>query len=202
MLEFARWPYNLLEEVFGDEDEPIILPPDFLGTVDYCIDELGIRAATILRWRYQEERTLEEIGKAFGVTRERVRQVIAKSLRDLYREKRFILLGVKGVIQEQCKNAADAAIRSTAALHVAHVSKDAPEKDTVETAGMLLVPLSHLGLSVRSYNCLKRAGADTVGDVLNMSKYELLHVRNLGKRSAGEIIQALERMGLNCDHLR
>lgn len=55
------------------------------------------------------------------------------------------------------------------------------------------IDISELNLSVRSYNCLKRAGWDTVGDILNSinDKQDLRRVRNLGSRSADEILQIL-----------
>ena len=54
-------------------------------------------------------------------------------------------------------------------------------------------PLEDLELSVRSYNCLKRAGMQTVGDLVEGidSRDDLLKIRNLGMRSANEIMQAV-----------
>ena len=54
-------------------------------------------------------------------------------------------------------------------------------------------PLEDLELSVRSYNCLKRAGMQTVGDLVEGidSRADLLKIRNLGMRSANEIMQAV-----------
>ena len=54
-------------------------------------------------------------------------------------------------------------------------------------------PLEDLELSVRSYNCLKRAGMDTVGDLVEGidGRVDLLKIRNLGMRSANEIMQAV-----------
>ena len=54
-----------------------------------------------------------------------------------------------------------------------------------------------LDLSVRSFNCLKRAGIDTVGDLTNRTQDEMIKVRNLGKKSLEEVIQKLETMGLS-----
>ena len=54
-------------------------------------------------------------------------------------------------------------------------------------------PLEDLELSVRSYNCLKRAGMRTVGDLVEGidGRTDLLKIRNLGMRSANEIMQAV-----------
>lgn len=55
------------------------------------------------------------------------------------------------------------------------------------------IDISELNLSVRSYNCLRRAGWNTVGDILKSidDKQDLRRVRNLGSRSADEILQIL-----------
>ena len=54
-------------------------------------------------------------------------------------------------------------------------------------------PLEDLELSVRSYNCLKRAGMQTVGDIVERinGRTDLLKIRNLGMRSADEIMEAI-----------
>lgn len=56
--------------------------------------------------------------------------------------------------------------------------------------------LEQLGLSVRSFNCLKRAGVNTVGDIISMTEEDFMRVKNLGKRSRDEIISAIEELGL------
>ena len=58
-----------------------------------------------------------------------------------------------------------------------------------------LKSILELELSVRSYNCLKRAGINTLGDLLKMSSEQLVNVRNLGKKSLDEIMQKLTDLG-------
>ena len=53
-----------------------------------------------------------------------------------------------------------------------------------------------LDLSVRAYNCLKRAGINTIGDLMSMSPTEVNQIRNLGKKSLDEILQKLADMGI------
>ena len=52
--------------------------------------------------------------------------------------------------------------------------------------------IEELDLSIRSYNCLKRAGVDTIGQLKKLSRPELARIRNLGARSQAEVIEALE----------
>ena len=59
--------------------------------------------------------------------------------------------------------------------------------------------IEELELGVRSYNCLKRAGIQTVGDLISKSEAELNAIPNFGKKSIDEVIETLEGRGL---HLR
>ena len=52
-------------------------------------------------------------------------------------------------------------------------------------------------MSVRSFNCLKRAGINTVEDLINKTEEEMMKVRNLGKKSLDEVINKLHSFGLD-----
>ena len=56
--------------------------------------------------------------------------------------------------------------------------------------------LEELDVSVRTYNCLKRAGINRVGDLIKMSEDDLYHVRNMGRRCVEEIVEKLNGLGL------
>ena len=55
--------------------------------------------------------------------------------------------------------------------------------------------IEELDLSVRSFNCLKRAGINTVEDLIGKSEDEMMKVRNLGKKSLEEVVAKLESLG-------
>ncbi len=57
--------------------------------------------------------------------------------------------------------------------------------------------IEDLDFSVRTYNCLKRAAINTVGDLISRSEDEMIKVRNLGKKSLDEVIAKLDGMGLH-----
>lgn len=60
------------------------------------------------------------------------------------------------------------------------------------------VPIEELQLSVRAYNCLKRAHMHTMSDLLEYSQEELMEIKNFGKKSAEEVIDALQkRLGIS-----
>ena len=69
------------------------------------------------------------------------------------------------------------------------------EKDEKGKEKILEMTIEDLDLSVRSFNCLKRAGINTVDDLINKSEEEMMKVRNLGRKSLEEVIQKLESLG-------
>jgi DNA-directed RNA polymerase subunit alpha len=71
------------------------------------------------------------------------------------------------------------------------------ERKTEEINRNLEKPIEDLDLSVRSYNCLKRAGINTLGELIEKSEEDMMRVRNLGKKSLKEVKQKLEEMNLS-----
>ena len=71
------------------------------------------------------------------------------------------------------------------------------EKAESKRERILEMPIEDLELSVRSYNCLKRAGISTVQDLANKTEADMMKVRNLGKKSLDEVINKLHSLDLN-----
>lgn len=71
------------------------------------------------------------------------------------------------------------------------------EKEEDKKEKILEMTIEELDLSVRSYNCLKRASINTVEELVQRSESELMKVRNLGRRSLEEVQQKLEALGLS-----
>ena len=65
-----------------------------------------------------------------------------------------------------------------------------------ETNKLASMPIEELDLSVRPYNCLKRAGINTVGDLLQRTEDEVVNVKNFGRKSLDEVKEKLAAMGL------
>ena len=68
------------------------------------------------------------------------------------------------------------------------------EEDKVHK--LLVMSVEDMDLSVRSYNCLKRAGINTVEDLIKKTEDDMLKVKNLGRKSLDEVIHKLESLGL------
>ena len=69
------------------------------------------------------------------------------------------------------------------------------EKDDKGKEKILEMTIEELDLSVRSFNCLKRAGINTVNDLIGKSAEEMMKVRNLGKKSFDEVKEKLQSLG-------
>ena len=85
-------------------------------------------------------------------------------------------------------------------IDLSDAAKDAPvfvEKPDSDKAKVKEMTIDELELSVRSYNCLKRAGINTVEELCNKSIDDMMKVRNLGKKSLDEVIQKLEKLELS-----
>jgi DNA-directed RNA polymerase subunit alpha len=70
------------------------------------------------------------------------------------------------------------------------------EKEDNEKEKVLEMNIDELELSVRSYNCLKRAGINTVEELINKTPEEMMKVRNLGRKSLEEVLAKLKELGL------
>jgi DNA-directed RNA polymerase subunit alpha len=73
----------------------------------------------------------------------------------------------------------------------------APDKKIDERSRILDMPIEELELSVRSYNCLKRAAINSVEDLIQKTEEDMIKVRNLGKKSLEEVDAKLSELGLS-----
>ena len=71
------------------------------------------------------------------------------------------------------------------------------EKAETQRDKVMEMTIDDMDLSVRSYNCLKRANINTVEDLISKTEEEMMKVRNLGRKSLEEVINKLSRMGLS-----
>ena len=71
------------------------------------------------------------------------------------------------------------------------------DKDDSDNGKVLETTIEELDLSVRSFNCLKRAGINTVEDLINKTEDDMMKVRNLGRKSLEEVVAKLASLGLS-----
>ena len=70
------------------------------------------------------------------------------------------------------------------------------EREPQQQDKVLEMTIEELDLSVRAYNCLKRAGINTVAELVQRNQEDMMKVRNLGKKSLEEVEQKLAALGL------
>jgi DNA-directed RNA polymerase subunit alpha len=71
------------------------------------------------------------------------------------------------------------------------------EKEVGTKEKVLEQAIEELDLSVRSYNCLKRAGINTVEDLASKTEDDMMKVRNLGRKSLEEVLNKMAELGLS-----
>ena len=74
------------------------------------------------------------------------------------------------------------------------------EKEDNEKEKVLEMNIDELELSVRSFNCLKRAGINTVEELTSKTPEDMMKVRNLGRKSLDEVLNKLKELGLSLNH--
>lgn len=198
-----EYPQNLLDAIAYEWEEE--LPADFPQTLAYVLAGLTGREQAVIEMRFKQCMTYEQVGREFNVTRERIRQIEAKALRKLRHPSRFYLIkrGVRGWVAdvreagrqeamgEELKLVKDAVMQIANALKI-----DLNATSKIAADNPADIAIEGLYLSVRSYNVLKRAGYNTLEDVSKLSFDELLQLRNMGRKSAMEILKVLGERGL------
>ena len=199
---YAPYPYNLIECIYG---EPVdeVLNEDQLAGFDQALGTLHPRERRALELYFEEEKTLKEIGKEFGVTQERIRQIVAKAIRKMRNPIRVKLIRNGPKMQEILRleqiEAEIAARKERINERLAELEQlerladfkmeEMKKRPAVKT---LVDDVDGLDLSIRSYNCLKRADCTTINQVIDLFENgKIFRVRNLGKKSIAEIIDRI-----------
>ena len=143
-----------------------------------------------------QARTLEQVSGYFHLTRERIRQILVIAIRKLRHPRRFreLIPYVEGDLDivDILKQYADRT------LVVRIPKEDDGGQASVNNSGFSSEnDIARLELPIRAYNCLTRAGVNTIDALCNMTVDDLLNVRNLGRKSTQDVIDKLEERGLS-----
>lgn len=218
------YPYNLIDAVFCCPVD-VMLTEDQEAGLEEVLNTLVPREMKVIEVRYKEGKTLEETANFFGVTRERVRQIEAKALRNLRHPSRirYLKVGRKGInkyedlvkYEEELKAKETELKRLEAELNeklemlemagkmIAERKQFAKFDAPIDKASMFLTDkekgIEELDLTVRAFNCLRRKDINTVGDLAEAAKKpdDLIQIRNFGRHCMKEVYDKLyERYGL------
>lgn len=197
------YPFNLTYAIYEDRETAISI---YVPGLADAISTLTEREQAAIKLRFEESKTLDDVGEGLGgKSRERVRQIIAKALRKLKHPSRsfkFIPVSKEELRNEvnKAKEENDKLKRTIGGLtelleKAGVISKE--KKLEIDSRNNLWedsdeIQIEELELSVRSYNCLKRAGIETLFDLSLMTEQDLMNVRNLGRSSFDEIVKKMK----------
>lgn len=195
------FPFNLAYAITGEEETALQVNQYNLIKM---LDTITEREKDIVIARFKDKRTLQEIGKSLGLTRERIRQIEVKALRKLKHPTRVWHL--KTITIEEHNKALENIMRLEAENHRitnkynklvedVKTGKAISKLTKEEVTNIYNMPIEELGLSVRAYNCLWRVGIRDLGNLLELRLEELMRIRNLGVKTADEIIHTIESRG-------
>lgn len=196
------YPGTLLAELEKHEYvSPVLTLPEYWEvSIAYVVSAwLTKREADIVKLRYQQGMTYDSIGKIYGVTRERVRQIEHKALRKIRHPScwRYIQYGITEVVDAIKEAAFDEGYQKGVQFGYKKAIADA-NANRLQYGDL---KLEDLELSVRSHNCMRRAGVKCAMDIVDMGYHNLIKVQNLGKRSYDEIIEKLKEFGYDVSNL-
>ena len=187
------YPLNLINDIYDEFD----------GDWDYSVkqikkvmhERLTDRELTVLELRNGRNMTLEDVGKEFGVTRERIRQVEQKAIRKLRHPANLKRMSVVPY-EEYARLEAENQDLKTKLEYAENNALPAYGEKKIED-----IRIEDLELSVRSFNCLRRVGIKTVGDIVNFNNARgLERCRNLGRKSLLEIEDKLSCLGIKIEN--
>lgn len=192
----GMWPYNLAEEVSGkskgsEEAEAFVRRTYAPGLLEE-VENLDDRQKLVITLRYRSRLTLEDVAKELHVTRERVRQIEAKSIRILRSREslnHWLLVPMERLLEAQ---------KERDELKLKLITSGRTEELKPEPK-LKSVGIDEMDLSVRAYNCLRRAGIDTLADLRKMNREDLMKVRNMGRKSLEDIITKAKEYGITIE---
>lgn len=188
----AHYPFNLLFFLKGDyyipSDDKTI--EEVLFNLNWVIDNTGLSELerSCIRFTFADELTFSHIAMMVNKSEAQVRRIVQCSLQKLRHPSRYKRI-FGGVGLAEAVNRAKFEYDTLLAHYQIETNKMLDNPDGLD------LKIIELELSVRSFNCLKRAEIKTLGDICNMDVNELFAIRNLGRKSGQEILDKVHSLG-------
>lgn len=178
-----EYPYNLLEEVFTyKEYELTEITDDMAAGLAHAISVLGERREAILRMYYAEGKNAREIAEHFGVSSSAICSMKRNAVMRLRRPDAmcYITYGLKGFEER---------------IQRLRLEKEV-KKNSEQYQQVMGVRFEELDLSVRSFNCLRRAGFVMIRDIVDLNEDEIIGIKNMSWKQYDEIGRKLLARGV------
>lgn len=156
------YPFNLMRAVLDQFGREIDIWDLNVRIFRDYISELSEREQKVLVMRFQDGMTQDEVGAALNVSRERVRQIQARAVRRLMAH---VANGYCKTVPKRELTIANARIRELE-KQIMLLSGELSDVQMLPKKAEAVLTLDEMGLSVRTYNCLRRAGIDTLDDII------------------------------------
>lgn len=194
--------YDMLSNMYEDEyfkkyldDRPISITAIY----EIIEERLSERDKNAIHLRFVEKMAFKSIGESIGVSGSRAKQIVDKAKRKIMHEmvrrsfsvnqltKDYELLMFKHKVLE-------VKYEDLYKKYVEVCNKEDPQH--IKYIDVPDISIAELNLSVRSYNCLTRAGYNNIRDLYGVTISQLLRIRNLGNRSLQEVIEKVKPYGI------
>lgn len=187
-IDKTQWPENLFNDILVP-NERYFCPENLDGLYQALDDFLTIREYAIIAERYHDGKTLNEIAELENVTKERIRQIIQKALRKLGRERSIeMIFGKYGTTSLLIKFKHELETEKVRLDTYREKILGQDIRDYPKAFGVTIDDIS--GMSVRTYNCLARAGYYFISDLLKAlveNPDAISRIRNLGPKGVEEV---------------
>lgn len=190
------YPFNLAIEILGDNDKALKI---YVPGIYAALSMLTEREQSVLNYRFDDHLTFRDCAKKYCITTERIRQIQVKALRKLRHPSRkslFIAVPLAEVQEQDIKYQKICREYETLAKAFEVKTGKPAEHDVIVPMADIAIqrrtPIEELDFSVRTYNCLSRAGKKTLGELADMTEDDLKKVRNLGNKSIKEVIECVK----------
>lgn len=194
------YPLDVIDMLFGDDDSIDIdyIENNFDKNLESVLETLREREARMFRKIWKDGYILEAVAQQEGVTKERVRQIVAKAGRRLRHPARLRVLRYGKEVMELQDDITKLTMELyQKKLELIHQIEN-PELITLTEEDKLeSIKVEALEFSVRTYHCLKRAGINKLVDLLTKTEEDIMRLRNMGRKSLKEIVDKLSDMNLS-----
>lgn len=187
------FPETLIESLDFDERADISYIENHIEeNLDLALKTIPERSANIFKLAYKYGYTAEAIGLKEGITGARVSQIVRKTLRRLRFPQRKNILQYGQEYFDLQENIEQLKVEFRKKIEELKYKIANPETIEIKKDDLIeYSKIEKLDLSVRSYNCLKRARINTIGELTQKTEEEMMRVRNLGRKSLKEVKEKL-----------